>query len=133
MNTLRSNGLKRPIIALALVLSAFAMSSASAAGYGYDPAAHKDLPPGNVYFGSAKDADGEFVAGATIVLETKKLELVTVTDPTGRYRLELPTDIPPTAVTARCSRKGYALGETVKRLPRGGEVSPVEINCILKK
>ena len=132
MNALGNKILARSIMTVAFLAAVFE-SPLTWAPYGYDPAAHRDDKPGNVYFGSAKDSNADYVSGATIILETKKLEIVTVTDPTGRFRVELPVDVLPSAVTPHCSLKGYKLGEVVTRLPPGGEPSPVEINCVLGK
>ena len=132
MNTVKNKILSRSLMTVFFLASAMA-SSLTWAPYGYDPAAHLNDVPGNVYFGSAKDSNGDYVAGATIVLDTKKVEFVTVTDPTGRFRLELPTDVLPADVTPRCSRKDYKLGEITKRLPPDGAPTPVEVNCVLGK
>ena len=132
MNTVKNKNLSRSIMAIIFLASVMA-SSLTWAPYGYDPAAHQNDAPGNVYFGSAKDTNGDFVAGATIVLDSKKVGFVTVTDATGRFRLELPTDMLPADVTPRCSRKDYKVGEIVKRLPPAGAPTPVEVNCVLNK
>ncbi len=132
MNIAKNKILSRSMMAI-LFLASIMASSLTWAPYGYDPAAHQNDAPGNVYFGSAKNTDGDFVPGATIVLDTKKVEFVTVSDPTGRFRLELPVDMLPADVTPRCSRKDYKLGEITKRLPPAGAPTPVEVNCVLSK
>lgn len=92
---------------------------------------HADHPV-NVYFGTAKNAAGEYLEGTTIVLSTEMLDFVAVTDARGRFRIELPVDISPQQVQARCSRRDYPSSSIRRRLPRGGKLSPVEINCQLQ-
>ncbi|EED35684.1 hypothetical protein NOR51B_1631 [Luminiphilus syltensis NOR5-1B] len=89
--------------------------------------------PANVYFGAAKNASGGYVYGATIVVATDYLDFVAVTDAGGRFRLELPTDITPQQVAARCSHSDYPQSKVYRRLPRGRAVTPVEITCRLQR
>lgn len=87
---------------------------------------------GNVYFGAVRDEHGQFLENATVVLDTGFIEYVAVTDPRGRYRLQLPLDVAPGQVLARCSRPGFATSRLVRRPPRSGAMTPVEISCFLE-
>lgn len=123
----------RGVITAMLVFACLAAlpGQASAGGYGFDPSIPRDERPGNIYFGSAKDTNGDFVAGVTIVLETKAVDYVAVTDVTGRFRLEVADELQPTDVVSRCSRRGYLPGRIVKRLPPGGAKTPVQLDCVI--
>lgn len=101
--------------------------------YSYSPDNADEKIPGNVYFGAAKNSDGRFLAGVTVVLKTAIADFVLVTDETGRFRMKLPLDTKPSDVTASCSRRGYVLVKAVKRAPRGQAVTPVEVNCVLRQ
>lgn len=89
--------------------------------------------PGNIYFGSAKDTDGRLLQGVTVVLVTSKVDFVVVTGPDGRFRLELPKDLHSMDVAPRCSKSGYAVGRAIKRPPSGGALSPVQVDCVLRR
>lgn len=116
-----------------LVCLALGAGVAQAAGYSFDPSIPRDEKPGNVYFGSAKDANGDFLQGVTIILQTAMVEYVFVTDATGRFRVELDAAQKPADVKPRCSRAGYASGRATMRPPPGGALTPVEVNCVLER
>ena len=122
----------KSVLATAVCLLATA-GPALAAGYSFDPSIPRDEKPGNVYFGSAKDANGDFLQGVTIVLQTAMVEYVFVTDATGRFRVELDAAQKPADVKPRCSRAGYSSGRATMRPPPGGALTPVEINCVLER
>ncbi|MCW1383708.1 carboxypeptidase-like regulatory domain-containing protein [Novosphingobium sp. KCTC 2891] len=88
--------------------------------------------PVNVWFGTARDAAGRYVPNATIVLRSRQIDFVAVTDAQGRFRLELPVHLRPVDVQARCSHKSYAGARIARRLPRGAALSPVELTCRLR-
>lgn len=90
-----------------------------------------DDVPANVYFGAAKDDDGNYIRGATVVVATTLMDFVAVTDRRGRFRLTLPVDIAPSDVEARCSHNAYRGSRVVRRLPRGDALTPVELSCRL--
>ena len=96
---------------------------------GFTP--HAAHGPMNVWFGTARDAAGRYLPGVTVVLETSTLDFVAVTDRQGRFRLELPLQAKPPQVTVRCSKQGHGAARVVRRLPRGGAATPVEIACTL--
>jgi hypothetical protein len=107
--------------------------AAFAGWYGWDPSVPREHRPGNIYFGSAKDEDGRYLPGVTVVLVTPQVDFVTVTDPTGRFRLEVPKEVNDTDVSPRCSKNGYAVGRVIKRPPRADATTPVELNCLLDR
>ena len=116
---------------LALIVALPTMIAGPApAQYGFAPP-DADKLPGNVYYGSARDGSGKFVTGATIVLQTAQSDFVTVTDAAGRFRIKLPVGTRPGDVRARCSRKGYGAAQIIRRLPPGGMLTPVELDCRL--
>ncbi len=98
----------------------------------YNPEDFKQEHPANVYFGSVKNEDGDYVEGATVVLASARLDFVAVTNALGRFRMELPVEIAPDQVDPGCSRNGYTGARVIKRPPRGDALSPVEVNCILR-
>lgn len=98
----------------------------------YNPEDFQRDHPANVYFGSVKDEGGNYIQGVTVVLASARLDFVAVTDARGRFRMELPVDIAPEQVDAGCSRAGYTDARVIKRPPRRGALSPVEVNCILR-
>ena len=115
-----------------VTVGAFALVTPAVAQiYSYSPNNADELP-GNVYFGAAKDNEGHFLSGVTVVLKTSQADFVLVTDETGRFRMKLPVKTKPGDVAASCSRRGYALVKAVKRAPRGQAVTPVEVNCVLR-
>lgn len=102
-----------------------------AAAYVFDPSAVHEKGAVNAWFGSARTTDGRYVAGVTVLLETRKIDYVIVTDARGRFRIKLPLDLAPTDVTPRCSKSGYQQVRISKRLPPGGRSSPVQVDCFL--
>ena len=111
----------------------FAPLTAVAQLYGNtSPADWSEDQYNNIYFGAARSGDGDFLPGVTIVLDTGMIEYVAVTDVRGRYRLRLPLSVSPNDVTARCSRPDHSGAEVRRRLPRRGQLSPVEVTCYLK-
>lgn len=100
--------------------------------YSYSPNNADELP-GNVYFGAAKDSNGQFLAGVTVVLKTAVADFVLVTEESGRFRVKLPLETKPAEVAASCSRRGYVLVKALKRAPRSQGLTPVEVNCVLRR
>lgn len=129
MRRLRS--IARGGAALGLVL-ALGAGNAVAAGYVFDPSATHEQGPVNAWFGSARTADGKYLAGVTVLLETSRIDYVAVTDARGRFRMKLPPDVAPKDVTPRCSRSGFRQVRVSKRMPPGGKTSPVQVDCILE-
>ena len=97
------------------------------------PAELLNWQAGNVWFGSVRNSEGGFVEGATVILDTGMIEYVAVTGVNGRFRLVLPEDTLPDAVSSSCARVGYARSVTQRRWPRGGDAvyAPIEVSCIL--
>jgi hypothetical protein len=109
------------------------ISTADAGGYGYDPASTYKDGPGNIYFGVARNASGNYVPGVTVILETRDVNFVLYTDDTGRFRTKLPLNVNPGDVTAHCSRNGYRAVKVIKRTPPAGRPSPVQVDCVLQQ
>ena len=124
-------GCTRQAMHLVTPLLAALPLAASAQGYTYSPT-NADEQPGNVYFGTAKTADGQFLSGVTVVLTTPQADFVMVTDATGHFRMLLPVKLRPRDVKASCSRRGFTLEAVLKRPPRGAALTPVEVNCRLQ-
>ena len=123
----------RVLIALFACGALAAPQVGSAQIYSYSPGNADEQQPGNVYFGAAKNSDGRFLPGVTVVLKTAVADFVLVTDEAGRFRMKLPVDTKPADVSASCSRLGYVLVKAVKRAPRGQSLTPVEVNCVLRQ
>lgn len=103
-----------------------------AAAYVFDPAAVHEKGAVNAWFGSARTTDGRYLAGVTVLLETRKIDYVIVTDARGRFRIKLPLDLAPADVTPHCSKSGLRQQRVSKRLPPGGRSSPVQVDCFLE-
>ncbi|MFA7584964.1 MAG: carboxypeptidase-like regulatory domain-containing protein [Novosphingobium sp.] len=128
--------MSRPLLAriVAVFVSlAFLPGGASAQLYGnYAPRSDHTKNPVNVWFGAVRNGSGRYLANATIVLETRQVDFVAVTNAQGRYRLELPVAIKPAEVRARCSLRGYRTATFTRRLPRAGASTPVQLDCTLR-
>jgi hypothetical protein len=113
------------------VLMAAICGRADAQMYSYDPA----NPPGSghVYFGSTKDMDGNFLSGVTVRLETGQMTFIMVTDDAGRFKIEVPQDLPPDKIKFSCSKVGYVQRRAVTRFPPSHAVSPVQADCVLDR
>lgn len=98
----------------------------------YNPEDFRREYPANVHFGFVKNEDGEYIEGATVVLASKQLDFVAVTDARGRFRMNLPVEIHPDRVTPGCSHPDYRTASIITRPPRGDATSPSEINCFLR-
>lgn len=119
-----------PAICLMIIVVGFSASGTAQLYSDFSPVS-SDNTAENVYFGAAKDGDGNYVRGATVVVATSLMDFVAVTDHRGRFRLTLPVDITPSEVEARCSHGAYRDSRIVRRLPRGEALTPVEISCRL--
>ncbi len=117
---------------LAVLLALGAAGIAGAAAYVFDPAAAHEQGAVNAWFGAARSTDGRYLAGVTVLLETPGIDYVVVTDARGRFRIKLPLDLKPGAVTPRCSLHGYRQLRISKRLPPDGRSSPVQVDCLLE-
>lgn len=116
------------VVSLALVLQ----GTVQAGGYTYDPSSAHERGPSTVYFGSARTAEGKYISGVTIVITTPTVDFVVATDDAGRFRLELPMQMAVSDVTARCSKPGMTVVRVSKRPYPGKDLTPVEVNCLLK-
>ena len=124
-----------PLSRLIAVAMGMAMlpGGASAQLYGnFTPRSDHSKNPVNVWFGAVRNGSGRFLANATVVLETRQVDFVAVTNAQGRYRLELPVSIKPADVRARCSMRGYRTATFTRRLPRAGASTPVQLDCTLR-
>lgn len=123
---------RKPFFMAMIAALALTAPPATAQLYGNFAAARNHAKsPVNVWFGAVRNASGQFLPNATIILETKQVDFVAVTNRQGRYRLELPVSIKPSDVKARCSLKGYSSAKIIRRLPRGGALTPVQMDCEL--
>ena len=89
------------------------------------------------FFGFAKDLDrGGGVADAKVSAEIKNrnASLVTRTDDQGHFKFSgFSKDIDPKDVEITCSKNGLKLQRTVRRAPPGGEVTSIEVDCLMVK
>lgn len=113
------------------VVLLFVCDAATPQMYSYDPA----NPPGSahVYFGSTKDSYGNFLSGVTVQLDTGQITFVMVTDDAGRFKIEIPQDLPPSQVKFSCSKPGYLQQRAVTRFPPDHSLSPVQADCVLDR
>ncbi len=123
--------IRLPALLLAAVAANF-ITTAGAQLYSDFSADTDDDTPANIYFGAAKDADGDYIHGATVVLSSDMMDFVAVTDHRGRFRLRLPVELAPADIEVRCSHNAYRGSKVFRRLPRDRALSPVEISCRLR-
>jgi len=111
---------------------ALVFASSTLAQYAYDPAAADEQgAPGVRYFGAAKDEQGAFVQGATILIESDQYSFVFVTDDQGRFRGTLPLDATPNVVSLKCWKAGFQFVRLEKRLGPAGAKPSVQVDCVL--
>ena len=104
------------------------------AQYTYDPSAADELDkPGVLYFGSARDERGAYIADVLVVLENIQTNFTLVTDARGRFRAKLPPGSTAMTVRASCSKPGYVQVRVTKRPGPKGPDQPVQIDCVLRK
>lgn len=104
------------------------------AQYTYDPSAADELDkPGVLYFGSARDERGTYVADVLVVLENIQTNFTLVTDARGRFRAKLPPGSTAATVRASCSKPGYVQVSVTKRLGPKGPDQAVQVDCSLRK
>jgi|ERR1700678_771127 hypothetical protein len=120
---------RRRSVSLMVAIIIVAMNRAIAQMYSYDPT----QPPanGHIYFGSTKDADGNFLSGVTVALDVGETTYVMVTDEAGRFKIEVSNETMPSQVRFRCSKPGYIQLRAVQRLPPNKAPSPVQADCVL--
>ena len=109
-------------------------SGLALAQYTYDPSAADELDkPGILYFGSARDERGAYVADVLVVLENIQTNYTLVTDVRGRFRAKLPPGSTLASVRASCSKPGYRLLRINKRASPAGPEATVQIDCLLHR
>ena len=99
--------------------------------YAFDPKHPPANATANVYFGSTKDARGNFLSGVTVQLEIDLVTYVMVTDDAGRFKLEVPKEVLPSMVKFLCSKPGYSQVRATKRPPPDKSASPIQADCVL--
>ncbi|MEM1189425.1 MAG: carboxypeptidase-like regulatory domain-containing protein [Pseudomonadota bacterium] len=120
---------------LSLALLALCQMPLTASGQFYGnavPAELLDLQSGSVWFGSVRDGSGEFLADATVLLDSGVIEYVAVTDLDGRFRLVLPESTVADEVTPFCAHPGFSTFELRLRRPGRERRTPVELSCTLR-
>jgi len=126
----RSSKLSKSWI-LAAALCGLGIAAPASAQYAFD-ASNPD-EQGIKYFGSAKDAGGTVIPGATIVLAIDKASFIYFTDETGRFRGSVPLDTDLTKVSTTCSKAGYKFVRFSKRPgPTNNDKPSVQLDCVLK-
>jgi hypothetical protein len=138
MKTSERASLASLLLGLAFLVP-FAMASAAwAGGASLDEDEEDDSQAGVSFFGFAKDIDrGGTVADAKVSAEIKNrnASLVTRTDAQGHFKFSgFNKDIDPKDVEITCSKEGFKLQRTIRRLPPGGEtVASIEVDCLMRK
>jgi hypothetical protein len=115
------------------------MNLAWAGGASLDEDEEDDSQAGVSFFGFAKDIErGGTVADAKVSAEIKNrnASLVTRTDAQGHFKFSgFNKDIDPKDVEITCSKEGFKLQRTIRRLPPGGDTSAasIEVDCLMRK
>jgi hypothetical protein len=125
------DGRARFIVVIWAIMALIAAEYAVAQMYAFDPS----NPPGNanVYFGSTKDRDGNFLDGVTVRLEVGQVTYVMVTDDAGRFKIEVSKEVEPSQVKFLCSKPGYIQVRATKRPPPNHALSPIQADCVLDR
>jgi hypothetical protein len=111
---------------------AFAASAERASAQLYTPDPRIDFDTANnVFFGSTKDADGNFLSGVTASFKADNVTYVMTTDDAGRFKVHIPKYIAFTRVKFSCSKPGYRMTRATKRPPPGGASTPIQADCVL--
>jgi len=100
--------------------------------YGDFLTAEDENPNVNIFFGVVKNQDKQYIAGATIILSNDMLDFVAISDEQGRFRFQIPVEMTAHDLSARCSHPNFPAGQVLKRLPRRGLTSPVELLCLIE-
>jgi hypothetical protein len=98
------------------------------AQYSYDPRNQDEQGPGIKYFGSVKDDRGALLNGAVVMIQH---EYMLVSDDQGRFRSNLPANLPGEKVAVTCSHPGYQPIRIIKRLGPHGPKEIVEVDCVM--
>jgi hypothetical protein len=104
--------------------------SLALAQYTYDPSNLDEQGPGIKYFGSVKDDRGALLKGAVVVIAK---QYMVATDNQGRFRQNLPQDLPGENVDATCSLPGYQPVRVLKRRGPNGPKKLVQVDCVMRK
>jgi hypothetical protein len=99
------------------------------AQYAYDPNSLDEQGPGIKYFGSVKDEKGGLLKGAIVMIQ---YQYIAVTDEQGRFRMNLPDDLPGDKVAVSCVNPGYETTRVNKRPGPHGPKQTVQIDCIMR-
>lgn len=126
-----SRAIRSVLLRAAWCVCASAWISLAHAQYTYNPA-NADEGPGIRYFGSAKDDKGALLPGVSVLLSTPQLSFLVVTDDQGRFRVNLPLDMRPENVTAKCFKAGLQVVQTSKRPGPTGPKTTVQVDCVLR-
>lgn len=102
---------------------------ASFSQYSYDPSNLDEQGPGIKYFGSIKDDRGALLQNAVVMIQRQYL---LISDAQGRFRANLPADLPADKVDVSCSNPGFQTVRIVKRLGPKGPKTTVQIDCIMR-
>ncbi len=118
---------------LAIFLGVATAAQALAGGDDYD-AANDVKGAGPAYFGFVRDARGSAVAGAQVLLQSKKGKPVALkSNALGLYRGHINKDVLPDQVQISCAKDGYKQIKLNRRTPPGNNVMFVETECTMQR
>ena len=126
------------LVGLALLVPLGVVNLAFAGGASLDEDEEDDSQVGVTFFGFAKDLDrGGSIGDAKVSAEIKNrnASLVTRTDAQGHFKFSgFNKDIDPKDVEITCTKEGFKLQRTIRRLPPGGDTSSsIEVDCLMRK
>jgi hypothetical protein len=95
------------------------------------------LMPSKAIVGFVKDAAGDTVADAKVVVTFKagNTDLIARSDATGHFRIPgFSKDATADSIDMACSKSGYRQSAVLKRRPAAASaIAPIEIDCVLSK
>lgn len=107
--------------------------SALAGGDDYD-AANDTEKEGPAYFGFVRDHRGAPVADASVKLQPKSGDAVTIkTNILGLYRSHVRQGVEPDDVAVSCDKTGFKQTRVYRRTPPGSKDMFIETDCTLQK
>jgi Carboxypeptidase regulatory-like domain len=123
--------------AVLILVAVMALGVSPARSGGMPDEEADQLMPSKAIVGFVKDAGGNTVADAKVVVTFKagNTDLIARSDATGHFRIPgFSKDATADSVEMVCSKSGYGQSTVLKRRPAAtSAIAPIEIDCVLSK